>query len=91
MSQAASINSFGYTFPAIRGIQAGREYYTTMCPLRLIPKIFVFDDEEIPVELRAQRTLNKGRLPEMSRYILDNPDNYCFSAITASIDADVNF
>ena len=42
-------------------------------------------------ELRAQRTLNKGRLPEIARYISGNRDNYVFSAITASVDADVSF
>ncbi|WP_207622006.1 DNA sulfur modification protein DndB [Alienimonas californiensis] len=83
--------SFGYDFPAIRGIQAGREYYISMCPLRLVPKLFTFDNEELPPELRAQRALNKGRLPEITRYVLDNPDDYCFSAITASIDSDVQF
>lgn len=83
--------SFGYVFPAIRGVQAQREYYTSMCPLRLIPRIFLFDEEELPPELRAQRTLNKGRLPEMARYLLNNEDNYVFSAITASIDGKVQF
>lgn len=83
--------AFGYVFPAIRGIQAGREYYASMCPLRLIPKIFLFDEEEIVPELRAQRTLNKGRIPEMARYVADNAESYVFSAITASIDADVLF
>lgn len=83
--------SFGYVFPAIRGVQARREYYTSMCPLRLIPKIFLFDEHEMPPELRAQRTLNKARVPEMSRYMLDNIDDYVFSAITASIDAEVSF
>ena len=83
--------SFGYDFPAIRGVQAGREYYVSMCPLRLVAKLFSFDNEELPPELRAQRALNKGRLPEIARYVLDNPDDYCFSAITASIDADVRF
>jgi DNA sulfur modification protein DndB len=62
-----------------------------MCPLRLLPKMFVWDDEELPVELRAQRTLNKGRLPELVRYIEDNPSSYTFSAITASVDASVRF
>jgi DNA sulfur modification protein DndB len=42
-------------------------------------------------ELRAQRQLNKARLPEMARYVLENPDDYVFSAITASVDADVKF
>jgi len=79
-----------YTFPAIRGIQASREYYTTMCSLRLIPKIFLFD-EELPAELRAQRILNKGRIPMISKYLTDNPQDYVFSSITASIDGDVEF
>jgi len=83
--------TFGYVFPAIRGIQARREYYASMCPLRLIPKIFLFDEAELAPELRAQRTLNKGRLPEMARYVLNNQDNYVFSAITASIDGEVRF
>ncbi|SFC59988.1 DNA sulfur modification protein DndB [Streptomyces aidingensis] len=62
-----------------------------MCPLRLIPKIFLFDEEEIAPEVRAQRVLNKGRLPALTRYILDNPDDYVFSALTASIDGDIRF
>lgn len=82
---------FEYVFPAIRGIQAGREYYVTMCPLRLIPRIFVFDEEELPPEMRAQRSLNKSRVPEMSRYIVDNPNSYTFSALTASVNAEVEF
>ena len=84
---------FGYTFPAIRGTQATREYYTSMCPLRLIPKIFYFDEEEAELspEQRAQRTLNRTRVPEIAQYILDNPKDYAFSAITASIDGEVSF
>ena len=82
---------FEYVFPAIRGIQAQREYYVSMCPMRLLPKLFIFDEEELVPELRAQRHLNKARLPELSRYITDNPDDYVFSAITVSIDAAVTF
>lgn len=82
---------FEYVFPAIRGVQAGREYYVTMWPLRLIPKLFIFDEEELPPEMRAQRTLNKARVPEMARYIVENPDSYTFSALTASVNAEVRF
>lgn len=84
-------DSFEYVFPAIRGVQARREYYISMCPLRLIPKIFIFNEEELVPELRAQRVLNKSRLPEIAQYILNNRENYTFSAITASVDADVRF
>lgn len=84
--------SFSYTFPAIRGMQARREYYVSMVPLRLVPKVFSFNEEDdVPAELRAQRVLNKGRLPEMTRYILDNREGYVFSALTASIDGKVQF
>ncbi len=83
--------SFEYVFPCIRGVQARREYYISMCPLRLLPKMFLFDEEELVPELRAQRILNKNRLPELSRYILDNRETYTFSAITASIDGEVQF
>ena len=83
--------SFEYVFPTIRGIQARREYYVSMCPLRLIPKVFLFDEDELNPELRAQRTLNRARLPEIARYITDNRDGYVFSALTASIDGNVRF
>ena len=84
-------NGFEYVFPAIRGIQAQREYYVSMCPMRLLPKLFLFDEEELVPELRAQRRLNKTRLPELSRYITQNADNYVFSAITVSVDGEVRF
>ena len=85
------VAGFEYAFPAIRGIQASREFYVSMCPLRLLPKLFLFNEDEMVPELRAQRQLNKARLPEMARYVLENPDDYVFSAITASVDADVIF
>ncbi|RDV23909.1 DNA sulfur modification protein DndB [Alteromonas aestuariivivens] len=84
-------NDFCYSFPAVRGVQAGRPFYIATCPLRIIPKIFIYDEEEVPPELRAQRTLNKTRIPEMSRYLVDNPDDYVFSALTASVGNEVSF
>lgn len=81
----------GYVFEAVRGIQAGREYYVTMCPLGMVPRIFVFDGEELAPEDRAQRQLNKGRVPALARYLTANPDSYVFSAITASIDGEISF
>lgn len=80
-----------YMFPALRGVQAGREYYIAMCPMRVIPRIFLFDDEELPPKLRAQRTLSKSRIPEITRYLTENKDSYVFSSITASIDGEAQF
>ncbi|MGB1250477.1 MAG: DNA sulfur modification protein DndB [Candidatus Promineifilaceae bacterium] len=85
------MEGYSYQFVALRGIQAGYEYYVAMCPIKLVPRLFRFDEEELPAELRAQRTLNRARIPEISRYILNNPSNYTFSSITACIDGDVVF
>jgi hypothetical protein len=80
-----------YTFAAIRGIQAGDEYYTCICDLATIPRLFLFNESAVPAELRSQRHVNKSRIPEIANYILENPKNYIFSAITASIDGKVEF
>lgn len=84
-------SGFTYTFAAIRGVQAKREYYVSMCPLRLIPKIFSFEEIDMPPEVRAQRVINRSRVPEIADYIVENPADYTFSAITASIDGNVSF
>lgn len=81
-----SDSGYSHSFPAIRGVQAGRVFYVAMCPMKIIPKIFIFNEEEVPPELRAQRTLNRSRIPEISSYLIDNPENYILSALTASID-----
>jgi len=92
IQEVSTLDSFTYSFPAIRGIQAGREYYLSMCPLKLIPKIFIYDESSLPPHLRAQRTLNRARIPEIAQYLIDNPRDYVFSAISASISgAPVNF
>ena len=83
--------AFKYIFPSIRGVQAQREYYVSMVPLGLIPKIFVFDEGELAPELRAQRTLSKARIPKIAQYILANPATYVFSSITASVDGELLF
>jgi DNA sulfur modification protein DndB len=82
---------FTTNFPAIRARQAGEDFYVVMCPMRLLPSLFAFDDEEVPPEVRAQRVLNKARLPEIARYLINNPNEYIISAITASVDASVQF
>jgi len=83
--------SDNFVFSALRGIQAGREYYVVMCPLSLISKLFVFNEFDIPPELRAQRTINKARVPEIVSYLVNNKNDYVFSSLTASIDGQVEF
>jgi len=70
----------------------GRQYYSLLVPLSEIPHLFKFDDwEQCTPELRAQRVLNKARVPDITRYMLENGDGYLFSSITASYSCPVKF
>ena len=91
MKQSKLAQEYTISFPAIRGIQAEREFYVSMCPLKLLNTIFPKDIKELPPELRAQRELNKSRVLPIQRYILENKDSYIFSSIAASIDREVFF
>lgn len=82
---------FNYSFPAVKGIQAGREYYISMVPLKLLSKLFPGDDDIVAPEHRAQRKINETRIPEIKKYILENRETYVFSALSASIDGKFSF
>lgn len=80
-----------FEFSAIKGMQAGHPYYAIMCPLHMVAKFFTYTDNSLPADMRAQRVLNKQRIPEMRDYILNNKDSYVFSALTASVDGKLSF
>lgn len=80
-----------YSFPAVKGVQARKEYYIAMVPLKMLPELFSENDNMVIPEQRAQRKLNETRIPMISRYILDNRDSYVFSALAASIDGRYTF
>lgn len=80
------------TFPAMEGTIGQRKYYSTLMRLKSVPNMFQFTDwADCLPEDREQRVLNKKRIPDITRYILDNEDGYLFSAITASYNCDVRF
>lgn len=83
--------NFTYRFPAVKGMQAKREYYISMVPLKLLSRLFPNEDEYVLPEYRAQRKINEARIPEIKKYILDNRDTYVFSALSASIDGEFSF
>lgn len=82
---------FAYKFPVVKGIQAGREYYIAMIPLRTLGRLFPNEEEYVLPEYRAQRKLNESRIPVISRYITENRNSYVFSALAASIDGDFKY
>lgn len=80
-----------YDFDAIRGIQAENEFFVITCPLRAIPKLFAEESTALSPEIRAQRMLNKARIPVLKNYILNNPKEYIFSSLAASVDGEMKF
>ena len=79
-------------FPAMEAIIGQRTYYACVMKLSSIPKMFTFTDWiEFTAEDREQRVLNKKRIPDIARYILNNEDGYLFSSITASYKCPVRF
>ena len=81
-----------FSFPAIRGTQAGREYYVAMVRLsHLVRLTTATTSGETEPQATAQRALNKARVPALARYLTENPRDYVLSAITASVDGEVQF
>ena len=80
-----------FSFEAIRGIQARTAYYTIMVPLKMVPRLFLFDDGDLPADLRAQRVLSKARVPQIASYLSGNSGEYILSSLCASIDGDLTF
>jgi DNA sulfur modification protein DndB len=62
-----------------------------MCPLKIIPKLFIFNEEEVSPQFRAQRILRDSRIPSIANYIVNNPKDYVFSSLTASVDGTMRF
>jgi DNA sulfur modification protein DndB len=63
----------------------GRTYFTVSMKLKTVPRFFEFQNyKALEPEERAQRVINKQRIPAIRDYLLENPDSYVFSSITAS-------
>lgn len=82
---------FAYKFPVVRGIQAGREYYIAMIPMRMLGRLFPNEDEFVLPEYRAQRKLNESRIPIISQYITENRDSYVFLLLLLQLMVISNF
>src|SRR5437016_6596341 len=79
-------------FPAMQATIGQRTYYACVMRLSAIPMMFKFQDWiEFTPEDREQRILNKKRIPDIAKYILDNEDGYLFASITASYKCEVKF
>lgn len=80
-----------YSFPAIKGHQGQHDYYLIQCPLRLVPRLFLFDEAEVPVSLRRARSVDPVRAAEITKYLGEEPEAYVLAPIIATIGSTITF
>lgn len=80
-----------YTFAAIKGRQGKHEYYLIQCPIRLVPRIFLFDEVEVPASLRRMHSLDAVRAADIAKHLTDGSDSYILAPIVATIDRQITF
>ena len=58
---------------------------------KTIAEHFKFDDPSMAAEQRAQRKVRESRVPQITNYIVSNPNNYILSSITVSVGGKMTF
>jgi DNA sulfur modification protein DndB len=79
------------TLPVMRGVQAGRVYYLSMCHLSFVAKNFTLPAKDTPEHKIIQRQMNQGRIPKIADYLIRFHDNYVLPPIIVSIDGETEF
>ena len=64
------------TLPVMRGIQAGRFYYLSMCHLGFVAKNFNLPAKDTPEHKIIQRQMNPGRIPKIAEYLVQYHEDY---------------
>jgi len=85
------MNTSYYTFPALRGKQGDQDYYVLLCPLHLVPRIFLFDGVQVPAAWKPRPPLNEERVDELAASIQAHTDEYVLAPLVATVSAAVEF
>ncbi len=78
------MSEYCFEIPAVRGIQAGREFFTINAPFGVLQRLVAFDTGNVLA--RSQRDVNVTRAKKVSRYIQDNIDTYVLTSLTGVIN-----
>ena len=78
------MSEFCFEIPAVRGIQAGREFFTINAPFGVLQRLVAFDTGNVLA--RSQRDVNPARAKKVSQYIQDNLDTYVLTSLTGVIN-----
>ncbi len=80
-----------YSFLAIAGNQGDFPYYLVHCPLRLVPRLFLFDEAEVPAQLRKSRSFNTVVASDIAKNIIARPNEYTLTPLVVSVSDQVAF
>ncbi|MDA1055732.1 MAG: DNA sulfur modification protein DndB [Planctomycetota bacterium] len=81
-----------FNIPAVRGTQAGRAFYTAMCPIRLLSKLFpVGVDQTTSHSHQSFRKVNLARVREIAKDVVAHHDDYHLASVTVSVEQQVRF
>ncbi len=81
-----------FSLPAIRGMQGGHAFYTAMCPIGLLPRLFPVGVEASTSDApQVFRKAVPARVREIAREILADPKDFHLAAVTISIENKVRF
>jgi len=77
--------------PVTKGSQGGHTIYCAMVSYAELSQCFIFDDEDLPVELRQQRDINEKRADSFFKYMEENEQSYVSGSLTGTYNKEVEF
>lgn len=80
-------SNLSFDIPAVRGIQAGRVYFTMTPSMGMLKRLIAFDTGN--VLQRSQRDVNKARAKKISTYIQNNKDNFVLPSLSGVVDTEM--
>src|SRR6185295_12266921 len=81
-----------FSISAVRGTQGGHAFYTAMCPIGLLPRLFpVGVDETTSESHQSFRKANVTRIREIANDIVAHRNDFHLAAVTISVEHQVRF
>lgn len=88
------MSNFKIVCPAMRGVQAHREFYSLMLPVQALATLFtdtIANSVEVVNEHATQRVLNYTRVNKICEYILCNDEDFVIPAVTIAAEGITTF
>lgn len=80
-----------YNFSAIRGKQFGKNFYSFMCPLSILSRLFNENNKNIPQIILDKIVVNNDLVESITNKILNNKTTYFVEPILAVINTSIDF